>query len=41
MAVDAEKRERDTMKAETYKSVFKACAYLAAYSLLNDGEFPL
>lgn len=41
MALDAEKREREAMQAQTYKSLFKTCAYLAAYSLLNDSQFPL
>ena len=41
MAVDAEKRERDRIKTDQYKSVFKASVYLTVYSLLNDGQFPL
>lgn len=41
MAIDAEKRERTKMNAETYKHLFKTCAYLAAYSLLNEDSFQL
>ena len=41
MAFDAEKRERDRIKTDQYKSVFKASVYLTVYSLLNDGQFPL
>lgn len=41
MAIDAEKRERDSIKAERYATLFKTCAYLAAYSLLNEVQFPL
>lgn len=41
MATDAEKRERDSMKAQTYMSLFKTCAFLAAYSLLNDSTFQI
>lgn len=41
MAIDAEKRERDAMQANTFTSLFKTCANLAAYSLLNDEHFEL
>lgn len=40
MAIDAEKKERDSIKVDKYRSVFLSCTYLAAYSLLNHWEFP-